>query len=36
MTPFLIMVLAAYAAFVVVLGGVWMRGYVDSARRPRS
>lgn len=34
MTPFLIMVLVGYAAFVVVLGGVWLRGYMESGEKP--
>lgn len=40
MTPFLTLVLAGYAAFMLVLGVYWVRSYVDglkaAANRKRS
>lgn len=29
-TPFLTLVLAGYAVFMVVLGAVWLRGVIDD------
>jgi hypothetical protein len=34
-TPFLTLVLAGFAAFMLVLGTVWARGYVDDLRKTR-
>jgi hypothetical protein len=31
-TPFLTLVLAGYAVFMLVLGAVWIRGVVDDLR----
>jgi hypothetical protein len=36
MEPYLIMVLVGYAAFVGVLGAVWLRQYVSDVRAPRA
>lgn len=36
MTPYLAMVLAGYATLMIVLGAVWLRGYVDWARELRA
>jgi hypothetical protein len=33
MNPYLILVLVGYAAFVLVLGAVWLRGYLADAPR---
>ena len=35
-TPFLMLVLAGYAAFILVLGTVWARGYIADLRASRS
>ena len=34
-TPFLTLVLAGYATFMLVLGAVWARGYVADLRAAR-
>jgi hypothetical protein len=36
MTPYLALVLAGYAVFVLVLGAVWLRSFLDSLRPDRS
>jgi hypothetical protein len=33
MNPYLILVLVGYAAFVLVLGAVWLRNYVGDLPR---
>jgi hypothetical protein len=35
-TPFLTLVLAGYAAFMLVLGTVWARGYIADLRAARA
>ena len=34
-TPFLALVLAGYAVFMLALGAVWIRGVVDDLRRAK-
>lgn len=36
MTPFLMLVLAGYAVFVAVLGGVWIQGLMPDKRAGKS
>lgn len=33
MTPFLALILAGYAVFMLVLGGVWIRHVLDGGAR---
>ena len=35
-TPFLALVLAGYAAFMVVLGAVWVQAYAADRREARA
>jgi len=35
-TPFLTLVLAGYAAFMIVLGAVWVRSYAADLRAARA
>jgi hypothetical protein len=36
MKPFLTLVIAGYATFMLVLGTYWLRGVLDERRRTRS